>query len=83
MSQHSTTLTTTETHILIKYSKSYGLGTDPNEWQHFVNPVIKISLDVKKSPKGELTSVRLKILWLMNAGNDSMDLDQREIVFVR
>ena len=81
MSQHSTT--TTETHTLIKYSRSYGLGADPHEWQHFVNPVIKVLLEMKKSPKGDLTSVRLRILWLMNSGNDSMDVDKREITFVR
>jgi hypothetical protein len=76
-------LMTTETHTLAKYSRSYGLGGDANDWQHFVNPIIKIVLDMKKSPKGELTSVRLRILWFMNDGNDSMDVDQREVVFVR
>lgn len=81
MSQHSTT--TTETHTLIKYSRSYGLGTDNNDWQHFINPVIKIFLDKKTSLKGELTSVRLRILWLMNTGNDSMDMDKTEVTFVR
>jgi len=83
MSQHSTTLMTTEVHNLVKYSRSYGLGADTNEWQHFVNPVIKVLLDAKKSPKGELTSVRLRILWLMNTGNDAVDVDRREVVFVR
>jgi hypothetical protein len=41
-----------------------------------------VVLDVKKSPKGELTSVRLRILWLMDDGNVSMSVDQREVVFV-
>ena len=81
--QHSTTLMATETHSLLKYSRSYGLGNDANEWQHFVNPIIKVLLDMKKSQKGELTSVRLRILWLMNTGNDSVHADQREVVFVR
>lgn len=81
MSHHSTTLTTTTTYVLSKYSRSYANGD--SEWQHYVNPVIKLVLDVNKSPKAELTSVRLKILWIMNSGNDSMDVDQREIIFVR
>jgi len=81
MSYLSTTLTTTAIYILAKYSRSYGNGD--SEWQHYVNPVIKLVLDTKKSPKGELTSVRLRILWIMNAGSESMELDQREVVFVR
>lgn len=81
MSQHSTTTTTT--YDLLKYSKSYDNSEKPgSEWQHFVNPVIKLLLDVKKSPKGELTSVRLRIIWIMSNGNDSMDVDNREVVFV-
>lgn len=79
----SNSTTSTETHNLVKYSRSYGLEGDTNEWQHFVNPVIKVLLDTQKSPKAELTSVRLRILWLMNTGNDAIGMDQREVVFVR
>lgn len=79
MSNHSTTLTSTATHTLLKYSRSYA----SSEWQHFVNPVIKLLLEVKKSSQGELTSFRLRILWFMGSGNEGMDSDQREVSFVR
>jgi hypothetical protein len=87
MSQ-TTTTTTTMSHVLVKYSKSHPTSVDQalrpnNEWQHFVNPVLRLTLDVKKSSlKGELESVRLRISWSMNAGTDYMDVDQREVVFV-
>jgi hypothetical protein len=82
---HSTTATTT--HILLKYSRSHPLASDPNgsqgpnaEWQHYANPVIHLVLDVKKSSNGELESFRLRILWSMT---DLMDIEHREVVFVR
>ena len=84
---HSTTATTT--HILLKYSRSYPSVSNhtssqgPNvEWQHYVNPVMRLVLDVKKSTRGEMESVRLRILWSMNSGTDGMDVDQRDVVFV-
>jgi hypothetical protein len=40
-------------------------------------------LVVKKSTGGEMESVRLRILWSMNSGTDIMDVDQRDVVFVR
>jgi len=77
---------TSSIHILAKYSRSYPhtSSSDPNvdaEWQHFVNPVIRLLLDIKKSLKGELESVRLRILWSMNSGDESMDIDQRDVGF--
>jgi hypothetical protein len=80
---HSTTITTT--HILAKYSRSYpptsSSGADA-EWQHFANPIIRLLLDIKKSLKGELESVRLRILWSMNSGDHAMDVDQRDVGLV-
>jgi len=52
------------------------------EWQHFVNPVIMLVLDIKKTTYGVLESVRLRILWYMSSGPDAMDVDQSEVVFV-
>ncbi|KDQ30517.1 hypothetical protein PLEOSDRAFT_166010 [Pleurotus ostreatus PC15] len=70
---HSTT--TTASHILTKYSKCYISGSSTQssqvdgggEWQHFVNPVLELVLDIKKSRlNNELESVRLRILWNMD-----------------
>ncbi|KAF4572651.1 hypothetical protein EYR36_007161 [Pleurotus pulmonarius] len=71
---HSTT--TTASHILTKYSKCYVPAHSPTqssqtdgagEWQHFVNPVLELVLDIKKSRlNNELESVRLRILWNMD-----------------
>ena len=82
---------TTGSYILEKYSRSYpsspfaqtqpqGLPTSQPEWQHFTNPIITLSLDVKKSMDNKFESVRLRILWDMNAGHNGA---QREIVMVR
>jgi hypothetical protein len=86
----SRSTTTTTTHILLKYSRSYPSVANQvssqgqsAEWQHYANPVMRLVLDVKKSTQGELESIRLRILWSMNSGTDPMDVDQREVVFVR
>ncbi|KDQ57644.1 hypothetical protein JAAARDRAFT_687260 [Jaapia argillacea MUCL 33604] len=76
---HSTTATSS--YILLKYSKSYPSQHPDQEWQHFVNPVIGLILDVKKASTGDLESVRLRIIWSMNSGKDSMEIDQVEVVF--
>ncbi|KAH7916544.1 hypothetical protein BJ138DRAFT_1052384 [Hygrophoropsis aurantiaca] len=82
--------TTSATYILGKYSRSYPSSTQPatqsqtaadSDWQHFVNPIIKLLLDAKKSPNGDLVSVRLRIVWLMSGATDEMDVDQREVIF--
>ncbi|KAH7924251.1 hypothetical protein BV22DRAFT_1067123 [Leucogyrophana mollusca] len=81
--------TTTATYTLGKYSRSYPSSTlsthaqagADSEWQHFVNPVIKLLVDAKKSSNGDLVSVRLRIVWLMSCGADEMDVDQREVIF--
>src|SRR5258705_2242505 len=85
---HSTT--STGSYTLTKYSRSHPSSvvqqaqntTADFEWQHFVNPVIKLVLDIKKSTSGVLESVRLRIIWNMNYGPDDMDIDQRDVVFV-
>ncbi|KAI5890561.1 uncharacterized protein SCHCODRAFT_02690501 [Schizophyllum commune H4-8] len=61
--------TTSSAYVLCKYSKSYPTSAESSaEWQHFVNPVIRLVLDVRKrSDGGELESVRLRILWSMNS----------------
>ncbi|KAH9859086.1 hypothetical protein C2E23DRAFT_692057, partial [Lenzites betulinus] len=77
------------TYDLAKYSRSYnhtpsaqseGLGE--LQWQHFTNPVIRLTMETRKGANGHLESYRLKITWMFSAGADSMDVDQREVVFV-
>ena len=88
-------VTTTATYTLTKYSRFYSSAVTTSssqantntesEWQHFVNPIIKVFLDAKKSSMGELISIRLRIIWTMYDGSDVdvTNTDQREIVFVR
>jgi len=82
---------TTGSYILEKYSRSYpssafaqtqsqSLPSSQPEWQHFTNPIITLTLDVKKSMDNNFESVRLRILWDMNTGHNGT---QREIVMVR
>lgn len=85
MSLHTTT---TALFALTKYSRSYGGGAThsqlaaENEWQHFTNPIMKLLLDVKKSPSsGELLSLRLRIFWCIDMQAIDMQVDQREVVF--
>lgn len=86
MSLSSTTTTTT--FAIVKYSRAYTQSTTPTvsqsdlEWQHFSNPVIRLTLDIKKSPEGRLESYRLRIVWSFSAGVNSMDVDEREVIFV-
>jgi len=82
MSSHSTTATAT--YVLQKYSRSYPPTKENNnsEWQHFTNPTIRLILDIKKSSDAKLESVRLRIIWSMNASNDDLS-DRNEVVFVR
>ncbi|KAF8482881.1 hypothetical protein DFH94DRAFT_384360 [Russula ochroleuca] len=72
---------TTGSYILEKYSRSYpsnvsaqsqsqDLTAGQPEWQHFANPVISLTLDVKKSMDNKFESVRLRILWNMGMGHD-------------
>ncbi|KAI6104043.1 hypothetical protein EDD16DRAFT_1492858 [Pisolithus croceorrhizus] len=85
MSLHTTT---TALFSLTKYSRSYGGSAThsqlaaENEWQHFTNPVMKLLLEVKKSPSsGELLSLRLRILWCIDMQAVDTQVDQREVVF--
>lgn len=72
----SLSTTATNTHLLAKYSRSYPSRPESaQEWQHFVNPVIRLVLDVKKSAKNDLESVRLRVLWFL-------DDDQKEYILV-
>ncbi|KAI8993872.1 hypothetical protein BD414DRAFT_480697 [Trametes punicea] len=83
----SLSTTTTATYGLVKYSRAY--GHNPNapsdqselQWQHFVNPVIQLTMDTRRSTEGQLESYRLKIIWMFSSGPNSMDLDQREVIF--
>ncbi|KAJ8480946.1 hypothetical protein ONZ45_g15479 [Pleurotus djamor] len=79
--------TTTAAHILVKYSKchSHSGGSDqstqppegPGEWQHFNNPTLRLILDTKKSLlTKELESVRLRIVWTIEAAGS-----QNEVIF--
>ncbi|KAF9241580.1 dehydratase family-domain-containing protein [Melanogaster broomeanus] len=81
-----------ETHELcdFKYSRSYpsspsSLHTQTpveSDWQHFTNPVMRLLLDVKKSPSGELVSVRVRILWSIDVESSDVTTDREEVVFV-
>ncbi|KAL0956327.1 hypothetical protein HGRIS_002479 [Hohenbuehelia grisea] len=70
------TTTATSTHQLTKYSKNYPLldgkaqtEAGSSEWQHFVNPILRLVLDTKKSvATQELESVRVRIVWTMETG---------------
>ncbi|KAI0355726.1 hypothetical protein OH77DRAFT_1589713 [Trametes cingulata] len=79
---------TTATYELVKYSRAYNhTATDAQspqaelQWQHFVNTVIRLAMDTRKTSDGTLESYRLRIVWTFSAGLDSMDVDQREVVF--
>ncbi len=82
----STSTTATTEYTLTKYSRCYSSANaatqQGEQWQHFSNPVIKLSLDAKKRLSGELESYRLRIIWGISAVADAMDTDTREIVFV-
>ncbi|KAI0630109.1 hypothetical protein C8Q77DRAFT_1211875 [Trametes polyzona] len=83
----SVSTTTTATYDLVKYSRAYSHSHKTQaeqtdlQWQHFVNPVIRLTMDTRKSYTGTLESYRLRITWTFSAGFDSMDVDQREVVF--
>jgi hypothetical protein len=81
----------TGSYTLEKYSRSYpqygsaqtqsqDLVAGQPEWQHFTNPVITLTLDVKKSMDNNFESVRLRIVWNIDVGHDGT---QREITMVR
>ncbi|KAH7888700.1 hypothetical protein F5I97DRAFT_1935173 [Phlebopus sp. FC_14] len=82
--------TATSSFVLNKYSRSHpspaSLQSQPSceaasEWQHFTNPVMRLLLDAKKEPSAKLVSMRLRILWNIDASGNGMDTDQREVVF--
>ena len=84
----SLSTTSTTTFELLKYSRAYSHSSQASqpqelEWQHFVNPVIRLLLDTKKASDGRLESYKVRIVWTFSAGLDSMDVDGREVVFVR
>ncbi len=77
----STTATTS--FELVKYSRAYSHSSQAElEWQHFVNPVIRLMLDTKKTSGGRLQSYKIRIIWSFGAGPDSMEVDRREMTFV-
>ena len=83
----SMSTTSTATYILAKYSRAYPTSASSTqeidaEWQHFTNPTVRLILDMKKSGNGELESYRVRILWSLNTGQDGMDIDQRDVLFV-
>ncbi|KAI0331005.1 hypothetical protein GY45DRAFT_1345613 [Cubamyces sp. BRFM 1775] len=84
----SLSTTTTATYELVKYSRAYSHTTPstPSEqaelqWQHFANPVIRLTMDTRRSTAGHLESYRLRIVWTFSAGPHAMDVDEREVVF--
>lgn len=83
----STSTTSTTAYTLTKYSRAYPSASRAQdseaEWQHFTNPTIRLILEMRKSSSGELESYRSRVLWSLNSGDDSMDVDQNEVTFVR
>lgn len=87
---HSTTKTSS--YALSKYSRAYPgrrnlqnpSVTAPEqiiqEWQHYTNPVIRVLLDTKLSRNKDVESVRLRILWQINPG-DEAEPGQQDVVF--
>jgi hypothetical protein len=78
------TTTATTTYPLLKYSRSYPsantIGTSVTDWQHFTNPVLRLILDVTKTEKSELHSVRLRVIWTIQNGGVITVNDNSEIV---
>jgi len=68
------TTTATTTYPLVKYSRSYPISggntttTTTHDWQHFTNPSLRLVLDVTKTEKSELRSVRIKVIWTIQNG---------------
>ncbi|KAG6369534.1 hypothetical protein JVT61DRAFT_14283 [Boletus reticuloceps] len=83
----SHSITTSASYMLNKYSRSYPSSLQgiqapvESEWQHFTNPPMRIILEAKKSPSGQLVSMRLKILWNVHTEADDLHIEQREVVF--
>ncbi|KAI0821699.1 hypothetical protein BC628DRAFT_809252 [Trametes gibbosa] len=80
----SLSTSTTATYDLAKYSRAYNhLHSEAGhlQWQHFTNPIIRLTMETRKGVDGHLESYRLKIIWMFSAGIDSMDVDQRDVVF--
>jgi hypothetical protein len=84
---HSTTGTTS--YVLVKYSRAYPTKRTQTtqtgselaaEWQHFTNPTIRLVLDVTRSSKDSIESVRLRILWQINNEPDT-GYNQPDVVF--
>lgn len=80
----SRSTTATTTYELTKYSRAStnGRSEAEQEWQHFTNPTITLVVDAKKANTGDIESFRTRVLWVFNAGSDSMTTDQNEVVFV-
>jgi len=86
---HSTTGTTS--YVLVKYSRAYPTkrttqntqsGSElASEWQHFTNPTIRLMLDVTRSSKENIESVRLRVLWQINNETDIGNNNQPDVVF--
>ncbi|TFK23945.1 hypothetical protein FA15DRAFT_641814 [Coprinopsis marcescibilis] len=75
---HSTT--STSSYIIQKYSKSHNKPNaqtqQGNDWQHFTNPVMRAVLDKTKNHRGEVDSLRLRIIWSMNEADDDTGFQQ-------
>ncbi|KAF6763056.1 hypothetical protein DFP72DRAFT_1040780 [Ephemerocybe angulata] len=79
--------TATSRYLLAKYSRAYPSKASKTqapgqEWQHFNHPTISVVLDKCKSRSGELVSLRMKILWIMNEGDEG-DPKQPPVVLAR
>ncbi|KAF9452736.1 hypothetical protein P691DRAFT_772012 [Macrolepiota fuliginosa MF-IS2] len=81
---HTTTASTT--YSLLKYSRSYPAGNSTGaDWQHFTNPALRLVLDVTKTEKSELQSVRVKVIWEIQIGgvitlNDNAEIEDVDLL---
>ncbi|KAF8205719.1 hypothetical protein K438DRAFT_1964129 [Mycena galopus ATCC 62051] len=68
----SSCTTETTTYVLEKYSRAYTpkKPSGGSEWQHFTNPVLRLILDSKLSPRSADSSLRMRIVWTMDGNQD-------------
>jgi hypothetical protein len=75
------TTTARSTYSLVKYSRSYPAENTSNaDWQHFTNPILRLVLDVTRTDKSEIQSVRLRVIWTLQNGGIITVNDNPEIV---
>jgi hypothetical protein len=82
--------TATSKFLLEKYSRAYPKSNKSQsqgpDWQHFSNPTLYVVLDKTKSHKGDLESLRMRVLWYINGEGGEENLSaasQPPVIFAR